>query len=80
MRTMMLPILGLAAAFAFVGAPAIAQETCAQKAEKIQAALTGLNETSEEKQKLAGQLAQGLEKCNAGANNPWLGVDPRINK
>jgi hypothetical protein len=77
---MILPVSGLAVAFLFTAAPAAAQETCAQKAEKMKEALQYSVMTSEDKQKIAGQIAQGLVKCNAGENNPWMGVDPRINR
>ncbi len=76
----MLPVLGLLAGVTFVGAPAFAQDKCADAAGKIQANLQALTDTSEVKQKLAGQLAEGLAKCRAGQSNPWMGVDPRITK
>jgi hypothetical protein len=79
MRKWMLPALGLATALAFSAAPALADE-CDDKAAELQKALEQLPETSEVKQTLAGQIAEGLSRCKAGTNNPWEGVDPRINK
>lgn len=75
-----LPVLGLLASVSFVGSPALAQNACADQAAKMQEALKTLIDTSTEKEKLAGQIAEGLSRCNAGTNNPWEGVDPRINK
>ncbi len=77
---LILAVFGLAVALSFTAAPATAQETCAQKAEKLKEALQYSVMPTDDKQKIAGQIAQGLEKCNAGDNNPWAGVDPRINR
>lgn len=76
----LLSMLGIAASIAFVGNPAFAQDACTAKAQQMQEALKSLLDTSQEKEKLAGQIAEGLARCRAGANNPWQGVDPRINK
>ena len=80
MRIMMLPVLGFAAALAFVGTPAVAQETCASKAAKMQETLALMAETSQEKQNIQAQITEGLSKCNANANDPWINVDKRVNK
>lgn len=77
---LLLSVFGLAVALSFAAAPATAQETCAQKAEKLKEALQYSVMSTNDKEKIAGQIAQGLVKCNAGANDPWAGVDPRINR
>jgi hypothetical protein len=75
----MLPALGLATVLAFSAGPALADD-CEDKAAQLQQALDQLPETAEVKERLRGEISEGLSKCKAGTNNPWLGVDPRINK
>ena len=75
-----LPVFALAVGLSLTAAPAGAQETCGQKADKMKQALQYSAMPTDDKQKIAGQIAQGLQKCNAGDNNAWMGVDPRINK
>ncbi len=75
-----LPVLGLMASVTLVGSPAFAQDACADKAAKLRENLKALIDTSEVKQKLAGQIDEGLSRCKAGTNNAWMNVDPRITK
>lgn len=75
-----LPVLGLLAGVVLAGGPAFAQDACADKAAKLRENLKGLIDTSEVKQRLAGQIDEGLARCKAGTNNAWIGVDPRITK
>lgn len=77
MRKLMLPALGLAAVLAFSAGVARADD-CDDKAAEMEKVLAGMPETSEVKQKLAGEISEGLARCKAGTNNPWEGVDPRL--
>lgn len=79
MPKLMLTTLGLATALVFAAGPVFA-DACDDKATEMRKALEQLPEMTEQKQKLAGQIDEGLSRCKAGTNNPWEGVDPRINK
>jgi hypothetical protein len=71
--------LALAGALLVLGAPARADE-CTDKAEQMKKAATTLIDTAEEQNKIMSQIDEGLARCQSGANNPWEGVDPRVNK
>jgi hypothetical protein len=77
MRKWMLPALGLATVLAFSAGPALADD-CTDKVAAMRAKLEAMPETQEVKQKIAGQIDEALSKCQAGTNDPWMGVDPRV--
>jgi hypothetical protein len=77
MRKWMLPALGLAAVLAFSAGPVFADD-CTDKADAMRKKLAEMPETQEVKEKIAGEIIEGLSKCQAGTNDPWMGVDPRV--
>lgn len=78
MRKITLPIFGAALALMLVdGSPARADD-CDTKAEAMTKAVATMIETSEERDKITGQIAEGLAACKRGDNDPWAGVDPRV--